>query len=233
MKASFMATMILTIGFTSAAVQRRVTSKSSKAHQASMKKFVGSALSMSMSLPLLPIPVYTEFGSSLFDSSSTSPSTAPSELGSNIFVPSITPSLSLSSTTQSHSPTWITSSTEIAIASPSLPTTEDEKYCGSDHDNDTKSHIKLEYLYRLESVSFVSSLIIKIENLLLQIACSVVHNERSLWSRNKTAAPVYTEITAAPKDVVSSACEFAKLLLNCCPSHDQTNVRFFRHMRSS
>lgn len=231
-----MATMVLTIGFTSAAVQRRVTSKSSKAHQASMKKFVESALSMSMSLPLLPIPVYTEFGSSVFDSSSTSPSTAPSELGSNRFVPSITPSLSLSSTTQSHFPTWMTSSTEIAIASPSLPTTEDEKYCGSDHDNDTKSHIELEYLYRLEYVSFdhtLPSLVLRIENLLLQIACSVVHNERSLWSMNKTEAPIYTEITAAPKDVVSSACEFAKLLLNCCPSHDQTNVRFFRHMRSS
>ena len=217
MKASFLAAMVPAIGFTSAAARPSVTSKSSKAHRTSMK-FVESTLSMSMpmmmSLPLLSTNDYTEFGSPLFDSSSTYPSTAPSELESN------RPSLSLSSTIPSRSPAWINLIPE--------PTMEHEKSCASEHANVINSQIErqLEYFYRLESVSFLSSLVLEIENLLLQIACSIVHNDRSLRSINSTEAPVYGEITAvsaSPKDIVSSACEFA-LLLNCCPSHDSINV---------
>eukprot|EP00956_Cyclotella_meneghiniana_P026039 scaffold55491_cov66-Cyclotella_meneghiniana.AAC.3 len=211
MKASFLAAMVSAIGFTSAAARPSVSSKSSKAHRASMK-FVESTLSMSMpmmmSLPLLSTNDYTEFGSPLFNSSSTYPSTVPSELESN------RPSLSLSSTTPSRSPTWM----------------EHEKSCGSEHANVINSQIErqLEYFYRLESVSFLSSLVHEIEHLLLQIACSIVHNDRSLRSINKTEAPVYGEITAvsaSPKDIVSSACEFALLLNYCCPSHDSINDR--------
>jgi hypothetical protein len=178
-------------------------------------------LSLSMSMPSVPIDEYTEFGSPLFNPSQLSPSGAPS-YENELFLPSKSPSPPFTkeaNTVQTQHPTWLSLAPtadnhhRAGIFNTAPPSSgvatdwpESIKCSPIVTSGPIKSHVKLHYYYRMESSVFNMSAVDEIEHLLLDAACKLRERDRALRSVNVTAETII-EANASPSDAVSNTCE--------------------------